>query len=142
MGAMLRRPARSAAAPTLALTLSLGLASLLAGCPDEPVPPPPTNPGQGGAGQVEGSTPGGGEGAKPGEDPLAGSVFSKDELFEIYAAELAGGEAREAALREHRLIDAQGREVPARARAYERALQQYAQGDPAGWSAFLEGLPR
>lgn len=114
----------------------LALLFALAGCPQDP------------------PKPAGGEGAGPGSsasvaepastapaDPLAGSVFSREQLFELYRAEQAGGAERDRVLREHRLIDATGQEVPSRVKAYLAALQQYAKNDPEGWSAFVETLP-
>jgi len=74
-------------------------------------------------------------------DPLAGSVFSKDDLFEIYAAEAAGGEKKTAAYKRHRLLDASGQPVTAREEAYERALKTYATQDREGWAKFVESLP-
>ncbi len=119
-------------APTLALTCGL------LGCPD------PEPPGDGTA-PVPSASPAGeqppadGADASP-QDPLAGSVFSVADVHAIYAAEQAGEPRRSEVLREHRLLDAQGREVPARVEAYERALQRLASEDPAGWSAFVERL--
>jgi hypothetical protein len=68
-------------------------------------------------------------------------VFTKEQLFALYRAERAGGAERERVLREQRLLDANGQEVPARIKAYEAALQQYADRDPEGWAAFVESIP-
>ncbi len=110
------------------------LLALLCGCPNgDPVTPTPP------------ATDGGGDEVPdpaPDADPLAGSIFSKEDLFAIYSAEQAGGEDRDAALKKHKLIDASGNDVPLRVKAYERALGDYATKDPEGWSAFLETLPR
>lgn len=117
--------------------LASSLVVLAVGCPPDK-PPPPPGPGDG--------TPTDPNAPKPlsdgqATDPLEGSVFSKDELLEIYAAEASGDAARrDAALRKHRLIDAAGQEVPARVQAYERALQRLAAADPEGWSKTLESL--
>lgn len=119
-------------ASTLALTLGL------LGCPD-PAPPAGGTTSAPGDEQPPASDPAGSSDAAE-ADPLAGSVFSVADVQAIYAAEQAGEPRRSAALREHRLLDAQGREVPARVEAYERALQRLASEDPAGWSAFVERL--
>jgi hypothetical protein len=119
---------------------ALLLGVLLAGCPPEG----PKTPGAGdpapvasasGRGPASGSTT---TGPKP--DPLAGSLFSRDEVLAIYTAEVHGGAEKDAALLEHRLVDAHGAEVPTRARAYERAIQTLAEKDPDGWAAFVESL--
>ncbi|RMG16616.1 MAG: hypothetical protein D6731_05775 [Planctomycetota bacterium] len=68
-------------------------------------------------------------------------MFTREQLFAIYAAEARGGAEAERVLREQRLVDANGNPIPARQAAYERALRRYAEADPAGWSAFLETLP-
>ena len=73
---------------------------------------------------------------------MAGSIFTKEQLFEIYQGEQQGGAARKAVLAKNRLIDAAGSDVPLRVKAYERALKQYAEKDPDGWSSFLETLPQ
>ena len=114
----------------------LGLA--LAGCPPDPGPQPPQGEGDP-APPASADTP---APPPPPADPLAGSVFSKEQLFELYRAEQKGGAERERVLREHRLLDQGGQEIPARVKAYEAALQQYARNDPEGWSDFVETLPR
>lgn len=116
---------------------------LLAGCPaDGPAPPP-------GSAAVTSATP-----APPGSatpaDPLAGGVFSRDEVLEIFRAEHAAGAegtpeaaaAKARVLKRLRLVDDEGREVAPRARAYERALQALAAADPEAWAAFVETLGR
>jgi TolA-binding protein len=93
-------------------------------------------PGQG-DGDAGGGDAGGGDAD---EEPLAGSLFTNADLFELYAAEQQGGDVRAAALKKHKLVDGAGKPVPARQAAYERALKAYASGDPEGWAAFLETL--
>lgn len=124
MGAMRRRAALLA--PILAALL---------GCPPDPPQPvngkvaPPTSET---IAQPASTTP---------ADPLAGSVFSKEQLFQIYRAEQAGGAERDRVFADLRLMDAAGQEIPTRVKAYQAALQQYAKNDPEGWSAFVESLP-
>ena len=121
-----------------AVLASLFVAAVLCGCPDDPKPDPKAPP-KDGAAAVDSET----SGATPETvDPLAGSIFTKEQLFAIYRGELTGGEARKAALAKNRLIDKAGNDVPLRVKAYERALKQYAERDPEGWSAFLETLPQ
>jgi hypothetical protein len=125
------------------------LALALAGCPGggagkSPVVQPAPVSSTSAAGPGSATT-----GAPAPKDPLAGSIFSADEVREIYRAEYRAGAdptpetqaERERVLKAHRLIDDQGREVPARARAYERALKTLAQ-DAQGWSQFVETLDR
>lgn len=125
--------------------LALALAAIVAGCP----PSGPTPKGPDPAPTTTASTGAPTSGA-PAADPLQGSVFTRDEVLAIYRAEHlaglpgAGEEARaerDRVLRRHRLVDDQGAEVPARARAYERALEALA-NDEDGWAAFVETLPR
>lgn len=79
------------------------------------------------------------------KDPLAGSVFKREEVLEVFFAEQAAGQdprpeteaERMRVLKKHRILDEEGREVPARARAYERALQALA-ADEQAWSAEVE----
>lgn len=113
----------------------IGTSVLLCGCP--PSTQDPKLPKDGTA-AVESKTPTAPEDA----DPLAGSIFTKEQLFDIYRGEQQGGAERKAALAKNRLIDASGNEVPSRVKAYERALRQYAEKDPDGWSSFLETLPQ
>jgi len=111
----------------------------LAGCPDgdDPDDAPPTANGEGEA-EAEGAPDDEGDGD---EAPLAGSIFTREELFAIYAAYMDDDEAaRERVLREHRLIDATGAEDPARVQAYDRALKRYAERDPDGWAEFVDSL--
>ena len=77
-------------------------------------------------------------------DPLEGSLFSKDELFALYQAQMADDKDAEArALREkHRLIDASGKPVKARQEAFQRALKTYAERDPKGWSEFVQNISK
>ena len=83
------------------------------------------------------------------KDPLAGSVFKKEDVLEVFFAEQAAGQdgtpeaaaERVRVLKKHRILDEEGREVPARARAYERALQALAQDEQA-WSAEVEARGR
>lgn len=83
------------------------------------------------------------------QDPLAGSVFTREEVFELFRAEHVAGadptpanEAeRKRLLAKHRLVDDEGREVIARMRAYDRAVQALAE-DTEAWAAFVESLPR
>jgi len=122
--------------PPMRTWVAILLALACAGCPgpDAAGPgPQPAPPPAAGDPDPEPPAPAG---------PLAGSVFGVEEVQAIYAAEQAGEPRRGEVLRRHRLVDAAGAEVPARVEAYERALQRYAQEDPAGWSAFVESLPR
>lgn len=109
-------------------------ASLLAvlGCPEVPDPEGerPDQPAE-----VESQT----DGTEP-SDPLAGSLFTKEQLFEIYGAEQRGGAERTKVLRKHRLLDAEGEENRKRVAAYEDALKRYASGDPEGWADFVQSL--
>lgn len=73
-------------------------------------------------------------------DPLEGSLFTKEQLFELYRAEQAGGAERTKVLHKHRLLDAEGNESPKRVAAYEDALERYASGDPEGWADFVQSL--
>lgn len=116
---------------------------LLTGCPDPKSPPKEG----GGATDEGGKDPkAGGDSDDPNAgkstDPLEGSVFDKETLFEIYEGDQAGGAERLAVFKKHRLADAQGTLVPIRVAAYERALKRYASGDPEGWSVFLESLAK
>ena len=121
-------------ASTLALALS---APLLLGCPpaktgktDEPDKTAKTDEG-------------GKTGKQASADPLEGSVFSQDELFAIYAAyQDPDLDARNAVLRKHRLVDAQGQEQAVRVKAFDQALETYASRDPEGWAEFVESLGR
>lgn len=99
---------------------------------------PPT-PGPGGDGVASPSSESVGGTPTP-TDPLEGSVFSQEELFEIYAAYQAE-DGREV-LRKHRLVDAEGKEQPTRVKAFDAALETYAKRDPEGWAAFVESLGR
>ena len=117
------------------LLILLPFAGLVfAGCPngDGPKPSPTA---------AESPTPGESPATDGDQDPLAGSIFSKEDLFEIYAAEAAGGEKKAAAYKKHRLVDASGQPVTAREEAYERALKQFASKDREGWAKFVESLP-
>ncbi|MEZ6185169.1 MAG: hypothetical protein R3F62_09195 [Planctomycetota bacterium] len=108
-----------------------GLLFLL-GCPG-----PDPEPGPDGTAPVESdATP---EPATP-ADPLEGSLFSKEQLFEIYRAEHQGGAERTRVLRAHKLLDAEGSENRRRIEAYEDAIGRYAQGDPEGWADFVQSL--
>jgi hypothetical protein len=118
----------------------------LVGCPPSPKPPPkpgddPT-PGNGADPNPDGDPQDGPTETGEPKDPLAGSVFDKETLFEIYTGDLAGGDARAAVFKKHRLADAKGTLLPTRVAAYERALKRYASGDPEGWSTFLESLAK
>lgn len=78
------------------------------------------------------------------EDPLAGSGFTKQELFAIYAAEMAKDKdpaGWKKVMLEQRMIDAQGNAIAPRQDAFDKALGRYAEGDREGWSKFLESLP-
>lgn len=125
MGRVRRRPA----------LLALALAPLL-GCP-------PDQSGQGLAppGSAATAPTATSQEPAPPADPLQGSVFTREQLFELYRAERMGDPERARVLRLNGLLDASGQEVPARVRAYEAALQQYATNDPQGWSEFVETLP-
>jgi hypothetical protein len=115
----------------------------LAGCPD-----PSGKTGEGPA-VVDSTTTGAPASAGAPQDPLAGSIFSREEVLELFRAEHAAGAeptpAHEAERRrlftKHRLIDEEGREVVARVRAYDRAVQALAE-DAEAWAAFVESLPR
>ncbi len=124
-------------------SLSLLVALALTGCPPGPGPTPPPS-------TDTAAVPSAGTTTEPPKDPLAGSVFTKDEVLAIYRAEHAAGlpGATEAAkaergrlLRQHKLIDADGDDIPARVGAYERALEALAK-DEASWAEFVETLPR
>jgi hypothetical protein len=116
----------------LVVLLGLGLGLAAAGCPtDDPAksqseetPAPDTEDEEATA-----------------ADPLEGSPFTREQLFAIYRAEQAGGREQDRVWREERLIEGQGQRNEARIEAYERALQAYSGGDPAGWSEFVESLP-
>ena len=114
---------------TVSLLASASLLLAL-GCPpaNGPDPGPDTAP-------VESSTPN-----EPSGDPLEGSLFTKDQLFEVYRAEQAGGAERTKVLRKHRLLDAEGSENRRRVEAYEDAIRRYASGDPEGWADFVQSL--
>lgn len=117
-------------------------AALTAGCPD-PGPEPVDPPGDGSAPIASAGPAGPADGdSRTAADPLEGHIFTRTDVEELFAAERAGGDARQGALRKHGLIDARGQEVPGRVRAYERALQTLAEKDPAGWSDFLLTLER
>jgi hypothetical protein len=131
---------RTSSGPAFLLTL------LLAGCPGDPS----GKTGEGNA-PVDSSTtaaPASGTTAGP-QDPLAGSVFTREEVLEIFRAEHVAGadptpanEAeRKRLLVKHRLVDEEGREVIARMRAYDRAVQALAE-DTEAWATFVESLPR
>lgn len=133
-------------APRTVSALALLLALPLAGCPADP---DPAGAGQGVA-TVASATPAGATSATTGpHDPLAGGIFSRDEVLELFRAEHAAGadpspetEAeRRRVLMKHRLLDDEGREVIARMRAYDRAVQALAE-DAEAWAAFVETLPR
>jgi hypothetical protein len=127
------------------LALAL-LALALVGCPDSPPP------GDGGATPVSTATTAAPTSGSPTEapaDPLAGGVFTREEVLELFRAEHAAGArpskdaeaARLRAFKRHRLVDDEGREVPARMRAYERAVQTLAE-DADAWSEFVDSLDR
>lgn len=115
----------------------------LTGCPD-----PSGKTGEGPA-VVDSTTTGAPASAGAPQDPLAGGIFSREEVLELFRAEHAAGAdptpANEAERRrlftKHRLIDEEGREVIARVRAYDRAVQALAE-DAEAWAAFVESLPR
>ena len=114
--------------------LLAGASLLLAlGCPEVPDPEGerPDQPAE-----VESQT----DGTDEPSDPLAGSLFTKEQLFEIYGAEQRGGAERTKVLRKHRLLDAEGAENRKRVAAYEDALKRYASGDPEGWADFVQSL--
>jgi hypothetical protein len=119
--------------PTLVL---FGISVFLCGCPQPTEPPAPPKDGTAAIKSEASST------APEDADPLAGSIFTREQVFEIYRGEQQGGAARKAVLARHRLIDAAGNDVPLRVKAYERALKQFAEKDPDGWSSFLETLPQ
>lgn len=142
-----------AAAPAMMVTVttsrSLPLALLalaLAGCPD-----PATPSGDGTTPVSTATTAGPGSATPTGgpADPLAGGVFTRDEVLELFRVEHAAGArpSKEAeaerlrAFKKHRLVDDEGREVAARMRAYERAVQALAE-DADAWSEFVESLDR
>lgn len=117
----------------------------LTGCPPTPGPTPPPStdaapvPSAGPATVTE-----------PPKDPLAGSIFTKEQVLAIFRAEYAAGlpdakpEAkaeRDQVLLQHGLIEADGDEVPARVGAYERAVEALAK-DSERWAEFVETLPR
>ncbi|MCO5167127.1 MAG: hypothetical protein M9894_12315 [Planctomycetes bacterium] len=116
---------------------------LLAGCPDPGAAPPVAD-----VAPAASATPAAPASATP-ADPLAGGVFSREEVLEIFRAEHAAGAdgtaeaaaAKARVLKRHRLVDDEGREVAPRARAYERALQALA-ADQEAWAAFVESLGR
>lgn len=119
----------------------LAMALLFAGCPNGNNGKDPTTDGasdgeQPDDGKADGQT------TQDPKDPLDGSLFDKDMLFEIYRGDMQGGEAKLAAHKKHRLADKDGKPLAARIDAYKRALQRYAEGDPEGWSAFLESLSK
>lgn len=126
---------------------ALVLCLALAGCPD---PGPATPGGVAAATSSTAATPTSAAGAA---DPLAGGVFTREEVLDLFRLEHAVGAAPSAAaaevaeaarlraFKQHRLVDDEGREVPARVRAYERAVQALAQ-DAEGWSAFVDSLER
>ncbi len=120
------------------------LALALAGCPADPGPP-----GGGGTTPVTTATTATPASGSTPADPLAGGVFSRDEVLELFRAEHAAGArpsketeaARLRAFKKHRLVDDEGREVAARMRAYERAVQALAE-DVDAWSEFVDSLER
>lgn len=119
------------------------LLAALAGCPDA------GKTGPDGVAPIESATVAPRTTGEAPKDPLAGSVFSREEVLEVFFAEQAAGRspspeteaARLRALKKHRLVDEEGREVPARARAYERALQALA-ADAEAWAAEIEARDR
>lgn len=128
---------------TLSVALALALAPALTGCPPAPgpTPPPATDTA---------AVPSAGATTEPPKDPLAGSVFTREQVYEIYRAESPCGlpgatdadrAERDRVLRKHELIDSDGDEVPARVRAYERALETLAKDEEA-WAEFVKTLPR
>lgn len=120
---------------TLTLAPILALALGLCGCPDS---------AGGGASPTPGASPDASASPSAPADPLEGSLFSRDELFALYKAQMApSDDAPARALREkHRLIDAKGEPVKARQEAYQRALQRFAERDPVAWSEFVDALDR
>lgn len=115
---------------TLILASALGLA-LLSGCPDPGVEGPSPTP-----------SPDASASPSAPADPLEGSLFSREELFAIYAAQMAPADdaAARALLLKQRLLDAQGAPVKARQEAYQRALKRFAERDPGAWSEFVNSL--
>lgn len=122
------------------------LALLLAGCPGDP------SGKTGDPAVIDSSTAGvptSGSTTTTPPDPLAGSVFTREEVHELFRAEhLAAADPtpaneaeRKRLLVKHRLVDDEGREVIARMRAYDRAVQALAE-DTEAWAAFVESLPR
>ena len=113
------------------------LALALLGCPPDSGAPSPSPTPTASAGPDAEPSP-----TEP-VDPLEGSVFSQDELFAIYAAyQDPDLDARNAVLRKHRLVDAQGQEQAVRVKAFDQALETYASRDPEGWAEFVESLGR
>lgn len=111
--------------------LACACAFLALGCPpSDPTPDP----------QPEGPAEVTSQAAEAPGDPLEGSLFTKEQLFELYRAEQAGGAERTKVLHKHRLLDAEGNESPKRVAAYEDALERYASGDPEGWADFVQSL--
>lgn len=110
------------------------LSGILCGCPDSGGAGPSPTPSAS-ASPTASATP---------ADPLEGSLFSKDELFDLYRAQMQGPEdpASKELLTKHRLIDAAGQPVKARQEAYQRALKRFAERDPQGWSEFVDSLAR
>lgn len=125
-------------APVLALLLCCG-------CPPTPPPPPSTEtppPATDGVAPV---------GSKAPVDPLAGSIFTKEQVLEVFEAEHRAGlpDAGPAAqaemkrlLLKHRLVDASGARDGPRQDAYDRALSALASVDDGKpWSAYIATLP-
>lgn len=118
---------------------------LLCGCPPStPTPsteaPPPA---------TDGTAP---VGSKAPVDPLQGSIFTKEQVLEVFEAEYkaglpgAGPEAqaeKQRVLQKHRLVDASGAPDGPRTDAYERAIAALAAADDGKpWSAYVDTLPR
>lgn len=133
---------------TTSRSLTPWIAALaLVGCPDS-TPPTGNDPARVDSSSTV-ATPASGSPAQAPADPLAGGIFTREEVLELFRAEHRAGahpskESEAARLRvfkKHRLIDDEGREVPARVRAYERAVQALAE-DAEAWSEFVESLER
>lgn len=126
--------------PTLPWTVAL---VALTGCPPTPGPTPPPS-------TDTAAVPSAGTTTEPPKDPLAGSVFTKEQVLEIYRAEHAAGlpgasdaakAEKDRVLRLHKIVDQDGDPIAARTGAYERALEALAK-DEATWAEFVETLPR
>jgi hypothetical protein len=116
--------------------VALLLTVLLTGCPPDGPDQPDPSPDPSASAAPDASAPE----ASP-ADPLEGSVFSKEELFEIYAAyQEDDATKRNEVLRKHRLVDANGKEQAVRVKAFDQALQTYAERDPEGWAVYVDSL--